>query len=117
VISDSEVSREILVEGLHDYIGLWSVLWHFRDLPDPALRRQKAMALVKEFLGNGWFEAGFPTSDGRGFTPWQSDSTDSISRIEKEWDALGREPNIGEVVWLNITPAGENEARTHVAQA
>jgi hypothetical protein len=24
----------------------------------------------------------------------------AVSRIEKEWSALGREPNIGEVAWF-----------------
>ena len=117
VISDNAIRREILQEGLHDHIGLWSLLWHFQDLPDSALRRRKTMALVETLLGQGWFEAGFPTSDGRGFEPWSSALDVSIARVDKEWDALGREPNIGEIVWFNLTPAGETEARKHVARA
>jgi len=108
---------EILLEGLHDHIGLWSLLWHFQELPDPAVRRRETMALVEELLGQGWFEVGFPTSDGRGFEPWNSAPDVSIARINKEWDALGQEPNIGEIVWFNLTSNGEMEARRHVARA
>ena len=117
MVSRDQLKRQFLVEGLDDHIGLWAILWELQDLPNDDVRRRETMALVEEFLINRWFEAGFPTSDGRGFDPWHSTPDVSVARINAEWDALGREPNIGEIVWFNLTAAGEAEARRHVARA
>lgn len=116
MVSHSQLKRQFLIEGLHDDIGLWAILWEFQDLPNDAVRRRETMALVEEFLINRWFEAGFPTSDGRGFNSWPSTPDVSVARINAEWDDLGREPNIGEIVWFHLTAIGEAEARRHVAR-
>ncbi|MGP1386326.1 MAG: hypothetical protein ACTS2F_22390 [Thainema sp.] len=41
---------------------------------------------------------------------WDLDIDSSIQRIETEWDELGREPNIGEIAWLETSEKGEKEA-------
>lgn len=42
---------------------------------------------------------------------WKLSAADTIKRIEAEWRALGRPPNLGEVCWLELTDAGRAEAR------
>jgi hypothetical protein len=42
---------------------------------------------------------------------WGLSADDTIKRIEDEWRALGRSPNLGEVCWLELTDVGRAEAR------
>jgi len=34
------------------------------------------------------------------FAVWQLSIDETIARIEREWLALGREPNLGEIAWF-----------------
>jgi hypothetical protein len=45
-------------------------------------------------------KVGYPATDGRHFASWDLLSAQAVARIEKEWSALGRLPNIGEVAWF-----------------
>ena len=56
--------------------------------------------LVADLLESGQVLAGFPAADGRGFQSWELSPMQTIERINSEWDKLGREPNIGDVVWF-----------------
>jgi hypothetical protein len=47
-------------------------------------------------------QVGYPAPDGRHFVPWELRADQALSRIEKEWSTLGREPDIGEVAWFTI---------------
>jgi hypothetical protein len=117
MISAGELKQRALVEGLEDHLGLWWLIGYFQDLPDSADRRRETLKFVEQLLGSGWFEPGFPTSDGVGFEAWKLSPEESLDRIGREWDELGHEPNIGDVVWLNLTRAGVSEARKHVVRA
>ena len=38
-----------------------------------------------------------------GAVPWaDQDPASVVSRIDHEWKALGREPNVGEVAWFDL---------------
>ena len=37
---------------------------------------------------------------------WDTSPWDAVRRIERDWRELGRAPNPGEVVWLELTDAG-----------
>jgi hypothetical protein len=54
-------------------------------------------------LDEGLIVAGFPTRDGRGFEPSPYSPQETVDRIRTEWQKLGRDPVIGEVVWFNAT--------------
>ena len=41
---------------------------------------------------------------------WGLGSADTIKRIEDEWRALGRLPNLGDVCWLELTESGRAHA-------
>jgi hypothetical protein len=49
-------------------------------------------------------QVGHPTPDGRQFVAWGLPPDQAVSRIEREWAALGREPDIGEVAWFTSAP-------------
>jgi hypothetical protein len=55
------------------------------------------LRLVRGLLHERGVQAGHPAPDGRHFVPWELPPDQAVRRIETEWSALGREPNIGEV--------------------
>ena len=44
--------------------------------------------------------AGIPKPDGQGFDRWDLSVQETMDRITHELDELGREPEIGEIVWF-----------------
>jgi hypothetical protein len=108
-----QIKNGIFQEFHEDDVGLWSILWDVRyalnggtypgpgeDRSDPREVRRLTMSLVRELLESGKVWAGFPTPDGRGFVPWKLTPDEAVARINAAWDALGREPNIGDIVWF-----------------
>jgi hypothetical protein len=102
--------REVLLEGLEDWHGLWWICGYFEHLPGPMERRRRTLEFVRELLDSGLFEAGFPTRDGC-FEAWVLTPPEAVVKIDAEWTALGTDPSLGDVVWFNLTEAGEREAK------
>src|SRR5262249_14959141 len=94
---------ESLVEECgQDHVGLWEVVNAARyDLRASSSEeiQTTALQLVRSLLHRGML-VGFPAPDGKGFEPWDLSADGAVGRIEQEWSALGREPNIGEVAWF-----------------
>jgi len=95
---------ESLAEECHvDHVGLWEIVDAVRsDLgsTNAAETRALTLRLVRRLLSERGMLVGHPAPDGRHFVPWDLSPDQAMSRIEKEWSALGREPNIGEVAWF-----------------
>jgi hypothetical protein len=86
-----------------DHVGLWEVVDAVKfDLgsTDPSETQEMTLRLVRGLLQDRGMQVGHPAPDGRHFIPWDMAPEQALSRIEKEWAALGREPNIGEVAWF-----------------
>ena len=124
MIDLNRLKRDVLKESAEDYVGLWSIIWRIRyelndqeyppreeDQADPVEVRCMTLGLVQDLLQDGLVRVGFPTLDGRGFEPWSLEPGEVTYRINLEWDALGREPNIGEVVWFTTTEKGTKEVQ------
>lgn len=107
------VEQEILLEGLEDYIGLWEVIAAVREeLPEkekPLIRRS-VMEIISNLLKRGLMRAGVPTRDG-GFTASDEGIDELLARIECEWDELGREPDVWDIIWFDITEKGKEASR------
>jgi hypothetical protein len=57
--------------------------------------------VVRELLAHGLL-AGDPPYSKDGYTAWQDQRLDAvIDRIRAEWIALGRTPNIPDIVWFS----------------
>jgi hypothetical protein len=86
-------------EASRDVIGLWNLCRAARqDFGGRTPEEIKVLVLgfVRELLANG--VQAINVSDGR---PWPDQRPDSvIKRISREWDALGREPNVPDIVWF-----------------
>ena len=95
---------ESLVEECREvHVGLWRIVKAVRlDLgfTAPEEVRAAALGLVRTLLCERGIRAGFPAADGRNFLPWELAADQALSRIDEEWRALGRDPNIGEIAWF-----------------
>jgi hypothetical protein len=112
---------ESLVEECHvDHVGLWEIINAVRfDLgaTTPPEIQALTLRLVRSLLDERSMQVGHPTPDGRHFISWDLPSDRAVSRIEKEWSALGREPNIGEVAWFTSGPEPPNSATQEIEPA
>lgn len=105
-----KVKRDFLVECTDDYVGLWSVIRRIKHaLKEESSENIRAIsvALIRGFLEPGLIKAGMPRITGE-FEEWQFGPEEIVQRIESEWDKLGREPNIGDIVWFTSTKAGDD---------
>jgi hypothetical protein len=97
---------ESLVEECHeDHVGLWRIVNAVRfDLgsSNPSETRALTLRLVRRLLLERGMQVGHPAPDGRRFVSWELSPDQAVHRIEQEWAALGREPNIGDVAWFTI---------------
>lgn len=41
-----------------------------------------------------------------GFCMWNLPIEECLNRVEREWNALGRNPSLGEICWLQNTDKG-----------
>ena len=103
---------EGLVEECHeDHVGLWEIVNAVKfDLGsgNPTQTRALALQLVRRLLNEPGMQVGHPAPDGRHFVSWGLPPDEAVRRIEQEWSALGREPNIGEVAWFTSVPKPPN---------
>ena len=100
----SEEVLESLIEECHeDHVGLWRIVNAVRfDLGVKISEETQEMTLqlVRRLLQERNVQVGHPAPDGRHFLPWILPPDEALSRIEDEWTALDREPNIGEIAWF-----------------
>jgi hypothetical protein len=94
--------QHILDECREDYVGLWSIVREVQDIP---IERSKivetTLALLRGLLVEGKIVAG--TFHGERFQKWEMPVNSIIARIDLEWRKLGRDPNIGEIVWFTAS--------------
>jgi hypothetical protein len=86
------------------------VVWHLRRThPGVPVEDERSVVfrVVKNLLESGLVVAGWPTPDSCGFIPWSLTTNETLARIEAEWDALGRDPTIGGIVWFTTSEAGD----------
>lgn len=96
---ETDLLERILTECEEDYVGLWSIYRRVRDAGWSSDPRSSTLALLQFLLISGIVEAGAPDASGC-FHPWQLGPDDAVRRIELEWTQLGREPDIGDIVWF-----------------
>ena len=104
-----------IIEGTEDYVGLWQIIYEFeRKFPQANTEEIKLMTLetTREILETGFMEIGmfkYVDKNNLEYQIWNLDIESIINRVEREWDELGRVPNIGDIAWLITTKKGEKE--------
>ena len=107
------IRDSLLIESAEDYVGLWTIPVRIRlysEETDEFKIRRKTLQIIEELLNDALIQPGQFTD--RDFELWKLSPLETIARIEAEWDALGREPNIGEIVWFIATEKGEREVNS-----
>ena len=97
--TEDEVLPALLDEAKADEVGLWLIPATLRDelgITDPEVLRAMTLDYVRRLLESGEVFAVWYKAHGvdRSNLPIQ----EIVSRIDREWDELGREPNIGDIV-------------------
>lgn len=120
--SYQEIKQDLIEECQEDFVGLWEIINKMkRGYPEATSEeiRKKSMQLVRDLLEEG-IRAGYFSGkrvhkteldsneiyvrDIRDrdyyflFEFWDMKIEDIIKRIEREWDELGREPDIEDIV-------------------
>lgn len=94
------ILKDKLMECREDYVGLWSIAWRVKRCggihPDRIF--QETMGVVKGLLEQEDIVAG--QFQNNLFEVWSFPHDQILARIEAEWRALGREPNLGDIVWF-----------------
>ncbi len=106
----SRGAYRVLEASGSDHLDLWELLWTVEaeeDLEDdPEAAREAGRRVVSELVKGGYIHAGVPK--GRDdFIPWRLTADEAVELIEAGWKALGRDPNISEVAWFDITEKGK----------
>jgi hypothetical protein len=102
-MTPEDVLECLVEECKEDHVGLWRIVnavrFHLGSV-DRLETRAIALRLVRSLLHERGMLAGHPAPDGRHFVPWDLPPDQAVRRIDREWSALGREPDIGEVAWF-----------------
>lgn len=104
--------HELLARGEDDWVMAAEVAWIAKSLGDAESEddvRRLGTRLVRDVLEDGLMRIGTVT-DG-GFLEWDETPAEAAARVEREWAALGRSPEMGELFWLMNTPQGGRRAR------
>ena len=103
-----------LLSCYDDYTGLWvfirTVEQEHKDI-DELEAQNKTLELIEYMLNQNLIRAGMFDGKG-GFEYWNLPNKEIIARIRSEWNALGRKPNIADIVWFDTTEKGNREAET-----
>lgn len=105
--------RLALLSCVDDYTGIWEFALDVQQQYPEANRSQiqsETLVLIRDLLEAGYIIAG-DLKDNVGVIPWPSPVEETIRRIKQEWDSLGREPTIWEIVWFDSTAAGDQALR------
>jgi hypothetical protein len=99
-----EITQQFLTEAQEDYVGLWSLVWEIRLLKelDPNETRSLVIGIIAELLHKNLIKAGIPNCAGE-FEEWSGTAEEIVTRIQSEWDTLGKDPDIGDIVWFVST--------------
>jgi hypothetical protein len=93
------IAEAVLEECREDYVGLWSIVKEVRScVVHEATVPERTLAILNQLLLGGEVVAG--EFKGKEFSAWEVPTSSVLLRIQSEWVRLGRDPDIGEIVWL-----------------
>jgi hypothetical protein len=106
---------EILRRGLDDWIQaaeVASVVKAYSGQSSSAGVERVALEAIGELLRRNLMKAGEVTPNG--FAEWGMTADAAVDRIVRDWNNLGRSPDLGEVCWLCNTRDGDIRARQNL---
>ncbi len=110
--------EDLLIGGLDDWAYARWVMNSaaLSGVRDYGLLRSLCLGLIAEVIVQGLMVPGDVDADGH--HPWQTSPGRALERITREWvdDWSETPPEIGAIVWLANTPAGDAVAREALAR-
>jgi hypothetical protein len=111
------IRNELLDRGLDDILQLDEMASvarrHLGGSASEVEVMQVTTGIIRELMNAGYAIVGNVAKDDEGIlyiSSWGLGPADTTKRIEEEWGALGRMPNLGEVCWLELTETGRAHA-------
>jgi hypothetical protein len=101
-----EVKRVLVEEAQTNTVGPWVLVGVVSDVAPtlpPEQAREAILNAVREALAEERVVPGDfvdKDDDTYAFVPWRLSVDEAMARIRRDWIALGREPNPGEVAWF-----------------
>lgn len=95
----AETAISLYRELREDWVEVWVIPGRVRYLvPDVSDERCQAIseAILRALVANGVQLGSWEANSA--LTPWPADG--AVDRVMREWRALGRDPDIGEIGWL-----------------
>lgn len=119
-MTSCDLKDELLYRGLTDMLQLSEII--FVVSKNTGIKPHDELAImpptldaVRDLLEAEYAIAGDVTKDNEDgllmVRSWDLTPSDTIARIEREWRELKEPPNLGDVVWLELTETGRAEAR------
>ncbi len=106
----NSVARDLLQQAASDYVGLWQIVSSLREqhgVVSETSRRKLALEVIERLLEEGLEVVDFHR--GRGWAKWpDQDLHHVLARVEREWDALGKEPSLGDICWFTKPGSEQN---------
>lgn len=114
-----EIVSVLLQEANSDYLGLWKVVWELEEhhgVTDEAEKHRLTLRVIDRLLKEGLEVVDFYR--GRGWARWPDQNPEAVlARIEREWDALEHEPNLGDICWFNLPGRTQEVSASNARQA
>jgi hypothetical protein len=103
------IIRELLVEGLDDWVPVDRLIWLAREESEQSGGdfRSLAIELLTELMRDGLMDIG--ELGDTGFEPWSGDADAVLARLVTALDQVDWMP-AGGVCWLANTPQGDRMA-------
>jgi hypothetical protein len=104
--------EEILNRGLDDWVHAAELVYvtiSVGGAVTDAEIRDLSIEILRKVVKEGLMEVGDLTTQG--FHAWNLPADEALDRIEREWNSLGRPPDIAEICWLSNTEEGDKRAR------
>jgi hypothetical protein len=100
---------ELLMSGCDDWVNVAEVtsVAKFTGGAQSADEiRDLSLRLIREVVQQGLMEIGDLPDQSRRLALWPMTPQECLDRVEREWNALGRNPSLGEICWLQNTDKG-----------
>ena len=106
-----KTKADILLWCIEDWTSLYFIPSFIKkryQYDDFELIKTKSLEIIKNLLDEDLVKAGDLLKDNI-FVPWDMTIDKIIDKIKYEWESLGRELYMYELVWFEITEKGEKE--------
>jgi hypothetical protein len=105
-----ECVEDVVMRGCDDWLdacGVASVAMSIGHAHSAEEIRDLSLKIIREVVQQGLMEVGDLPEEGRRLKLWPMTPQECLDRVEREWEALGRNPSLSEICWLENTDKGD----------